>query len=124
MENISLENVKIVYRGGGKKLPDRALPLAEGTPTKKLGPLPASGFYIREAKRITFKNVALAFESADSRPVIAAVDVEGFGLEQFESGTVSDGQRLRLERITNLTARRCPGLRDREAKSVPTLLEE
>jgi hypothetical protein len=123
LENISLEKVKIVYRGGGKKLNDEALPLSEEMPIKKFGPLPASGFYIREVNGITFRNVAAAFESADSRPVIAALDVDGFALEQFEARTASGG-RMRLERIANLRVRNCPGLQDRDAESVPSLLEE
>ena len=106
LENISLENVKIVYRGGGKKLLDAGSPLPEETPIKKLGPLPASGFYIRDAKGITFRNVAVAFESADQRPVIAAVDVEGFVLEQFNARTASGGQRLRPRRRPQ-PGRRC-----------------
>jgi hypothetical protein len=124
LENITLENVKIVYRGGGKKLFDGGSPLPEETPIKKLGPLPASGFYIREAKRITFRNVAVAFESADPRPVIAAVNVEGFVLEEFNARTASGGQRLRLKGIANLSVRNCPGLQDRKVETVPSLLEE
>lgn len=122
LENISLENVKIVYRGGNKGL-DGASPLPGETSVKKLGPLPASAFYIREVKGMTFRNVAVAFERADPRPAVAAVDVEGFVLEQFDARTAAGG-RLRLNKIADLSVRNCPGLQDRERESVPSLLEE
>jgi hypothetical protein len=56
--------------------------------------------------------------------VIAAVDVEGFVLEQFNARTASGGQRLRLKRIANLSIRNCAGLQDRDGETVPSLLEE
>jgi hypothetical protein len=122
LENVSLENVKIVYRGGGKKLPDASVPTLQET--KKVGPLPASGFYIRHVNGLTFRNITVGFETPDSRPVIAAVDVKGFVLEQFQAQTGSGTERLRLERIANLRIHNCPGLQDRETDSVPSLLEE
>jgi polygalacturonase len=121
LENVSLENAKIVYRGGGKKLSDVVLDRDERT-IQKLGPLPASGFYIRQVKGLTFRDVALVFEAADPRPALIAFDVNGFELNGFE--TEGTSERVRLQRIDNLTVRSCPGLKNREAENVTSVLKE
>src|SRR6202011_3094259 len=69
LENISLENVKITYRGGGRKAPEALVSLNDNW-SQNLGPLPAAGFYIRFVNGLTLKNVDLRFEVADPRPAL------------------------------------------------------
>ena len=122
VENVVLENVKITGKGGAKwtdltvKATD-AKPQSD-QPAKKT--LPASGFYIRSAKDVIFKNVAFALETADVRPVLVASDVNGLTLDHFESQE-SAGGLLRLEKIRNFFVRHCAGLMDQRAEDVQAL---
>jgi hypothetical protein len=122
VENVVLENVKITGKGGAKWT-DLAVKATDAKPqsdqpAKKT--LPASGFYIRSAKDVIFKNVAFALETADVRPVLVASDVNGLTLDHFESQE-SAGGLLRLEKIRNFFVRHCAGLMDQRADDVQAL---
>lgn len=86
VENVSLSNIQIQYRGGGtKEDAEREVPLMresypEGT---KYGRLPAYGLYIRHAKNILLHNVVFTYEGADERPAIVADDVRGVDIYGF-----------------------------------------
>ena len=124
LENISLENVKITYRGGGKKTGEEIVsPLRKENQNKNLSPLPA-GFYIRSVNGLTLKNVELRFEAADPRPALIASGVNGFTLDGFKANGTPDSETLRLEKIDNLSVRNSPGLKERAAESVESMLKE
>lgn len=119
LENILLENVKITYKGGGKREEaDVAPPYPKDYSPRSLGPRPASGFYIRHVKGLTFRNVEFVFETEDQRPPLVASDVEGFEMDGFKSQKPPGIETLRLERVKNLTVRNSPGLADRQSATV------
>jgi len=88
IENVSLENIEIVYPGRGDSLyayrgltpveldaiPEMEKSYPEFSQFKEL---PAWGFYIRHADRITFKNVKFKALESDYRPAIVLDDVKG-----------------------------------------------
>lgn len=119
LENITLENVKITYKGGGTKEDvDVVPPYPRDYSPRSLGPRPASGFYIRHVKNLTFKNVEFAFEQPDERPPLVAYDVDGFVLDGFKTQQPPAGvQTLKLENVRNLAVHNSPGLADRTAAS-------
>jgi len=81
VEDVVLENIKISYPGGGtREDADRAVPedVARYPEQFFFGVLPAWGAYIRHARSIEFKNVALQTRSADARWKIVLEDLEGF----------------------------------------------
>jgi hypothetical protein len=125
LENISLENVNITYRGGGKKQSEEtALPLLNENRIKSLGPLPAAGFYIRQVNGLRLKNVNVGFEAADPRPTLIASEVNGFDLDGFKSERTPSFETLRLGKIDNLSVRNSPGLKERTSESVESTLKE
>src|SRR5690606_23846604 len=81
IENVRLENIELVYPGGGNPLyahrgtdpseldsiPEMADKYPEFSQFKEL---PAWGFYIRHAKNIDFKNVTFKAARKDYRPAI------------------------------------------------------
>lgn len=78
IENITLNNVTLVFDGGGKaKDSFREIPENEQSyPNGKIfGVLPAYGFYIRHTSNINLRNVQLRFTSEDERPAIFCEDV-------------------------------------------------
>jgi hypothetical protein len=120
LENIVLENVKITYKGGSK--PEEAdivppYPKDRYQPNG-MGLRPASGFYIRHVKGLTFRNVEFAFESAEPKPPLVVFDVDGFELDNFKSPKSSGGEIMRLEQVKNLNVRNSPGLKERNAAVV------
>jgi polygalacturonase len=117
LENIKLENVKITYKGGGTTEDVSVVPpYPKDYSPRSLGPRPASGFYIRHVKNLTFKNVEFAFEEPDERPPVVAYDVDGFVLDGFKTQQPApDVQRLKLEKVRNFTVRNSPGLAGRSS---------
>lgn len=82
--NVSIENVEIVYPGGGNpfyakvgldeldKVPEMPKAYPEFSQHKEL---PAWGFYVRHAEGVTFTNVKLKALKGDYRPAIVLDDV-------------------------------------------------
>ena len=78
IRNISLSDIRIQYRGGGKKL-DKPYP-EQGTryPEPCLaGPTPAYGLFARHVDGIRTRNVTFELLSPDERPDIILEDVKG-----------------------------------------------
>ncbi len=79
IEDVSLSNIHIYYKGGyttedGKIIPPEQEkiypdPLMFGT-------IPASGFYIRHAKNISFDNIDFHYEKPDGRPLFVTDDAQ------------------------------------------------
>ena len=82
VEDVTLENVKITYPGGGTTEDAARTDVPEDVARYPeqffFGTLPAWGAYIRHAKDIKFKNVELTTRSDDARKKIFLEDTEGF----------------------------------------------
>ncbi len=89
IENISLSNIRISFKGGVKvkKYPAPVPELDPHYPESTMfGILPASAFYIRHAKNIDLCQVHLNFEKTDTRPVLICDDVDNLRLRQITIG--------------------------------------
>ncbi len=91
IRNIRLEDIEIVYPGGGKpaiaRVPLDALQTvpenAAGYPEFLMfGELPAWGFYIRHADNVTIRNVRVSCKEPDFRPAFAFDDLTNLRLEK------------------------------------------
>jgi hypothetical protein len=114
LENITLENVKITYKGGSKAGEASVVPPypKEKYQPNGLGPRPASGFYIRHVKDLTFRNVEIAYETPDPKPPLVAFDVDGFVFDGFKT-QVGDGVTpARFEQVRRLVVKDSPVLED------------
>jgi polygalacturonase len=118
LENITLENVKLTYPGGGLAPEGEIVPPLhpDGFAPRNYGRRPAAGFYIRYAKNLVFKNVQIAFEHPDHRPTIVASEVDGFTLDGFSAQKPEGVAMLRQSNVKNLTVRNSPGLPDQKAE--------
>ena len=92
IQNITLENIEIVYPGqadknyayrGSSKAELEAIPELEKSYPEfsNWKELPAWGFYIRHAEGVTFKNVKISVAGEDYRPAIVADDVIGLNFQ-------------------------------------------
>jgi len=90
IEGITLENIKLSFKGGAKNDVD---PLSvkeerEHYPESTMfGKLPVYGFFIRHAKNISLINIEMVLETNDDRPVILADDVHDFQVSGLNAQT-------------------------------------
>ena len=88
IENVTLSNIRISYKGGGKKTySERAIPeLTDEYPKAKMfGTLPSYGFFIRHAKNIKLSDIFLSFDEPDHRSVIWCDDVSNLELSGIQA---------------------------------------
>jgi hypothetical protein len=95
IENVVLENVKLVFEGGGSRQDaHREIPeYPENYPEHSMfGVLPAYGLYCRHVKDISLRNVVLGFDKTDERPAVVCDDVHGLEVFGGDFSSLSDGE--------------------------------
>jgi len=105
VENITLENIRITFAGGGgPELVDRAVPEQEELYPEytMFGALPAYGFYCRHVRNLRFENVFLDYEQPEHRPALVCDDVDGLRLDGFEAKSPVKGCSTRMIDVSNL----------------------
>ncbi len=124
LENIVLENVKIVYPGDGQPAEAAIVPpYPKDYSPRSLGPRPAAGLYIRHVQGLTLRNVEFGFDHSDPRPPIVATDVDGLTLQDIKTPKSATGETLRLDRVKDFAATNVAGLPDRKTADVAHLAE-
>ncbi|MBK6698351.1 MAG: right-handed parallel beta-helix repeat-containing protein [Saprospiraceae bacterium] len=93
VENVILENIKIIYPGRGLKAYAN-IPLYRIKDVPELetsypefsmfGELPAWGFYVRHVKGLTFKNINLSIKDPDYRPAMVFDDTHQLRIESLK----------------------------------------
>src|SRR5438874_1393570 len=81
LENISFDDIHLTFGGGGtaEHAARRDLPKIAGE-YFALGPMPAYGFYARNARGITLNNVRLQLAASDLRPAMILDHVEDMAI--------------------------------------------
>jgi hypothetical protein len=111
IENVTLENIRIQYQGGGKKedvmreIPEK---LNEYPEYINFGVLPAYAFYCRHARGIRFANVRVSCLIADERPALVCDDVDRLAVSGFEADKSSPVFILRNTRHALLNGNVAP----------------
>ena len=125
LNNISLENVKITYRGGStRKMDDAAVTDAHQTRIPRNGSIPAGGLYLKGIDSLSLKDIKIRFENNETRPVVVASDISNLTLDGFDSAGSDHSQTLHLEKIESLTVRNAPGLKARSGERIESTLTE
>ena len=93
VENVTLENIEIVYEGGGnketayfdwKKL-DQVTENEKGYPEFSMfGELPVWGFYVRHVVGLKMNNIKISKKGSDYRPAVAFNDVSNLNIKGLE----------------------------------------
>lgn len=92
IEDINFSNIYIEYKGGGTKedalreVPENEKNYPEPS---MFGVLPASTFYVRHAKNITFDNIRVSFQKEDFRPAFVLENVHGIDFDRLKIATNS-----------------------------------
>ena len=111
VENVTLDNIRIHYKGNGTKQEANATVPEQITGYPKwtlFGTLPSYGFYIRHVKGISLNNVNLSFENPDLRPAIYCDKVSDLFISASSFMGDTDGEPLvKLRNTSNAVIQSC-----------------
>jgi hypothetical protein len=117
IENVLLEHVRIVGKGGSTKASAESSADEEKVRRREAA-LAAGGLFIKRARNVRIQDVDLSYESAETRPTLIAHEVSDLILEDVTLQKFAGVPLLRLKKIDNLQIARCPGLTDEMAERV------
>ena len=115
IEAVSLSNIRIYYRGGGKQeLADVQPPERETNypEPSMFGDIPAYGFFIRHAKGITLSNVAISYLSDELRPPFVLHDVNGVVFNHVTAQRAKDVPAFLFRNVLDFGTSNFKGLPD------------
>ncbi len=139
IEDVELSDIRIVYRGGltmeqvarqpaelvnpffmgegsgaaGPRDPFNPPELEKGYPEPSaFGLLPAYGFYIRHARRITLRDVTIRFMEKDERAPVVLDDVSDALFERFRAQRAEGAPVFVLREVAGLEVSHCEGVDD------------
>jgi polygalacturonase len=115
VEDVTLTNIRLVYRGGGTLEDARREPPEVEDPYPEpsmFGTLPAYGFYIRHARGVSLRDVAVSTMNADARPPIWFHDVTDVSIDRLDSSRAPGVAFALLRDVRNLQIRNTRGVVD------------
>jgi polygalacturonase len=115
IEDVKLTNIRIFYRGGGKReLADQQPPERETNypEPSMFGELPAYGFFIRHAKGVSLSNVEISYLSDEFRPPFVVDDVNGVSFNHVTAQKAGDVPTFVLKNVLDFTTHGCKGIAD------------
>jgi polygalacturonase len=115
IEDVKLSNIRIFYRGGGKKeLVDQQPPERETNypEPSMFGETPAYGFFIRHAKSVSLSNVQISYLNDEFRPPFLLDDVNGVALRDVAAEKAADAPTFVLRKVLDFATYGCKGVAD------------
>jgi len=107
VENVTLENIRITFKGGGTlaqahvAVPENETRYPE---YKMFGTLPAYGFYCRHVKNLRMNHIDLGYLKEDNRPALICNDVKGLKLYDFRAmSSAGEGDLIWLKNVENVS---------------------
>jgi polygalacturonase len=113
IEGVRLDNIRLVFNGGGTADDAARNPKELGTgypEPSKIGVMPAYGLFARHVRDLELANVRVSFENDEARPPMVCSDVDGLEIDNFKGQTLSGVAPARFDGVTGLTVRNSPGL--------------
>lgn len=111
IENLSLDNIRLSFVGGGKAADARrTVPeQADRYPEHSMfGALPAYGFYCRHASNVRFRNIETTFTHDDERPGLLCDDVEDLEIADSAFATAAESDAaIRLLQVQDAFIHGC-----------------
>lgn len=113
IEGLRLENIRLVFKGGGTAEQAQLIPRELGTryPGPGMcGTMPAYGLFARHVRNLELADINTSFEAEDMRPAIQCVDVDGLEIDNFKSQLAEGVSAAVFKSVTNLVIRNSPML--------------
>jgi polygalacturonase len=115
IEDVTISNVRILYRGGGtaedaaREVPEREDTYPEPS---MFGTLPAYGLFVRHARNVTLRDVAVGVMADDARPPVVLQDVQGIRFDHVDAPRGANVPFAVLRDVSDLVLRDVQGVAD------------
>jgi polygalacturonase len=111
IEGLRLENIRLIFNGGGTTNDAALVPLELGTGyPEPRGVMPAYGLFARHVKGLELANINVSFLKDDFRPAIECLDVNGLEIDNFKAQLASGVAASKFEGVTGQVIRNSPML--------------
>ncbi|HTQ49864.1 MAG TPA: glycoside hydrolase family 28 protein [Candidatus Acidoferrales bacterium] len=113
IEGVRLENIRLVFNGGGTRIQAARVPpeLGTGYPEPgRLGVMPAYGLFARHVHDLELANLSVSFEKLDMRPPMICMDVDGLEIDNFKAQYLRSGPPAKFVAVKNIVVRNSPVL--------------
>jgi polygalacturonase len=112
IEGVRLENIRLIYKGGGTKEQADNVPkeLGTGYPEPRNNATPAYGLFARHVKDLELANINFSFLKDDFRPAIECVDVAGLEIDNFKAQLAEGVAASKFENVSGVVIRNSPVL--------------
>jgi polygalacturonase len=111
IEGLRLENIRLIFNGGGTAEQAAQVPpeLGTGYPEPR-GIMPAYGVFARHVKGLELANINLSFMKDDFRPAIECVDVNGLEIDNFKAQLATGVAASKFDNVSGVVIRNSPML--------------
>jgi polygalacturonase len=119
LEGVRLDNIRLIFKGGGTKEDAAQVPKELGTrypEPSRVGVMPAYGIFARHIRGLELANINLSFETNDFRPAMVCSDVDGLEVDNFKAQLADGVLAATLDSVTNVVIRNSPVLDGIKAK--------
>jgi polygalacturonase len=113
IEGVRLDNIRLVFDGGGTKDDASLTPpeLGTGYPEpSRIGTMPSYGVFARHVRDLELANIQVSFAKEDLRPAMVCDDVDGLEIDNFKAQLANDVPAAVLQAVTGLVVRNSPVL--------------
>jgi len=113
IEGVRLDNIRLVFNGGGTNMGAGYMPKELGViypEPGRIGTLPAYGLFARHVKGLELANLNVSFETNDFRPAMICSDVDGLEVDNFKAQIAPGVSAAAFDSVTNLVIRNSPVL--------------
>ena len=113
IEGVRLENIRLIFIGGGTREDAARNPreLGRGYPEPgTLGNMPAYGVFARHVRDLELHNIRVSFMKEDLRPAMVCEDVDGLEIDNFKADLAEGISAARFKDVQRLVIRNSPVL--------------
>jgi polygalacturonase len=115
VEEVTLSNIKIEYRGGGTAA-DAAIEPPENEKSypepSMFGTLPVYGLFARHVRGLNVSGMAVSYALSEQRPPVRLDDVAGVGFDRFQGQRASGVPCFVLRQVTHFSVKNSAGVSD------------
>jgi polygalacturonase len=116
IEGLRLENIRMIFKGGGTKENANVVPPEPGTRyPEPSGTMPGYGIFARHVKDLELANITFGYDAEDLRPALVGVDLDGVEIDNFKAQLADGVPAARWENVQHITVRNSPAI-----SSLPT----
>jgi len=117
IEGLRLENIRMVFQGGGTTNDAAQVPreLGAGYPEPR-GTMPAYGLFARHLRGLELASLNFSVDSEDLRPALAGEDLDGVEIDNFKAQVADGVAPARWENVRGKIVRNSPVLSTAETK--------